>query len=488
MTLQSDCIEIRVKPSPTQDKFINSTATVDVLRGPQGEGKTWAIPWRQIKRYQKNGHKLRGLLVRDTLENILSKTVLDIKASLDPIGSYPIVRDKKHMTYNGFPDLHVELVGMNDRSSLNRIQGGGYNDVSLEEVAPVFEQGESGASLGIPMEAFLTALSRASREGYGQVGVTMNPGSEDHWSHILFITSPLQPCEEWPDISTELFDIPYGENSHLTNISRQATRAAYSQPGMEAYYRRYIEGKSSYMLKGKPVVPNYVESNHFCKKELFPIQGVQIIRLWDGGLNPTCTFCQITPLGFFQILDCFITENEGLKQLIDRFICPALGNKYASVTDWRDIGDPAMNIREQSDSNQSAEIILKKELGANFEMGEKYWEPRRRSIINLCGETIAGQFRLQVSRSAVLINQALRGGWHYKTNSMGQIMEIKGRETLPVKDKHSHPGDTLGHGLPKIFPKVDKNKRPRREPPRTMLSRIHRRKQVGRRLGSLIYK
>jgi len=53
-------------------------------------------------------------------------------------------------------------------------------------------------------------------------------------------------------------------------------------------------------------------------------------------------------------------------------------------------------------------------------------------------------------------------------------MMIKGRETLPIKDKHSHPGDTLGHGLPKIFPTVARKGRSRREPPKQMFSRIQR--------------
>lgn len=466
---------VKIEPSPTQYKFINSEASIVVLRGPQGEGKTWAGPFRQIKRYQDNGNKLRGLLIRDTLENILSKTVLDIKAALEPLGSYPTVRDKKHMTYEGFPDLHVELVGMNDRSSLNRIQGGGYSDVWPEEVAPVFEQGETGASLGIPMEAFLTALSRSCRVGDGQVGVTMNPGSEDHWSYPMFVTNPLQPCDEWPDINTELLDIPYGENNHLTDQSRQITRAAYSQPGMEAYFRRFVEGKSSYMLHGKPVVPTYCEELHYMDKELFPIKGVPQIRLWDGGLHPTCTFCQITPMGFFQVLDCFVAENAGLQQLIDWFIRPALGGKYEGHHDWRDIGDPAMVWREQSDSSCSAEITLNRELNANFEIGEKWWEPRKRSIINLCSQLMTGgKPKLQVSKSAVRINQSLRGGWYYKTNAMGAIMEIKGRETLPQKNIHSHPGDTLGHGLPKIFFSHQKKRRNRREPPKAMFSRIMR--------------
>jgi len=314
-------------------------------------------------------------------------------------------------------------------------------------------------------EVFDVGLTRVARQrdAIPRLQVTMNPADEDHWTYHEFVDDPLDVTIDDLYIKTRKFDIPYGENKYLTDMSRELVKVGYRDD--PALYARYVKGEFSFVIIGEKVCPEYDENIHRTKVKLDPMDNQTFIRCWDGGLYPSCVIMQFAPSGKLRILDTVRGENIGLRQLIKTQLRPLFARRYYKWIDdlsqWRDIGDPNIGMREQSDSEQSAAGVITDELGGTFEPGPSHWHPRRESMKEAFYRMVDGEPMIQISKHEGILHRAVRGGWHYKKDNQGRIMGDK-----PVKDIHSHPGDAFSYGIGKLLPwkpriKIDQKKRER---------------------------
>jgi hypothetical protein len=275
----------------------------------------------------------------------------------------------------------------------------------------------------------------------------MNPADEDHWTYEKLIVNPVNITMKIGDKEVKFWvdtiNIPYGENEFIEDAQRELVKIAYKdRPDL---YRRYVEGKFSFIQVGEAVTPEYNERLHRSEYNLNPSPDLSTFRFWDGGLNPTCVSMQITPRGRFFFTDCVRGENIGVKQLIRTQIKPLIKERYSKIKKWRDIGDPSMMNREQSDSSQTAAEVINKELNAAFERGEIGWASRREVMKEIFNRMVDGSPQVQISRHLGNMHRCFRGGWHYHRDAGGRILRDKA-----VKDIHSHIGDAVGYGIAKI--------------------------------------
>lgn len=434
-------IEIEVRLSATQRAFVESSAQIVWLIGPQGEGKTFAGFIGLLTHQRRMGKAVRAALIRDTFQNIKTMTIPSIQ---DILGLMPVEFARSFGWHDGGrklqgPGLDVDLFGIDDLGSLTKLQGGEYSAIWLEEPAPMVER----ANAGLPEQVFTAALSRVARQrgAVPRLQVTMNPADEEHWTYCYAVQKPINT----EHVKTQVFNIPHGENTHLTDIQRQTASAAFAND--PALYSRYVEGKFAFAAIGEKVTPEYSEDLHRSREVIAPIPFRLTYRFWDGGLNPTCVICQVAPSGRINILDAIVGSNIGVRQLIETQVRPVIAGKYREITEWRDIGDPSMQNREQSSSDTSAAKVIEDTLHTCFLPGPVSWEARREALKEALSRVIDGRGMLQVSRSAEVIHKALRGGWHYRKTNTGQVLR-----DIPEKDIHSHPGDALSYGLAHILP------------------------------------
>ena len=425
---------IAPKFSNAQLQFINSQATIVALIGPQGEGKTFGSFWGMVQHSRKFGGQMRGAIIRDTFRNIENMTIPSIREASE--GEAVFSGSGRKMK---FLNSEIDLFGVDDLASLSRLQGAEYTFVWLEEPAPI----AAVANAGLREEVFDIALSRTSRQrdSIPRLQIGMNPADEDHWTYNRLIENPMNDR----GVTTEVIHIPYGENWVLKKEQREVVKMAYAhRPDL---YARYVEGRFSFVAIGESVTPEYDEKKHRSRKMLNPMENVTVFRLWDGGLNPTCVFLQIMPSGVLHFLDTVRGENMGVKQLIQSKLKPLLMRRYDKVKDWRDIGDPSMANREQSDSSMSAAEIIHKDLDTVFEKGESNWENRREALKEMFSRDMC-----LISPHEGVLHRAFRGGWHYHKDAAGRVLKDK-----PVKDIHSHPGDAVSHGVARILlrPKIN---------------------------------
>lgn len=434
-------INIAHSVSRVQGAFIRSTVLENCLMGPRGEGKTEAglvaihnhavhqapeycpMPWAVIRDTWAN-------LERTTLQSIVRPRPESFAAKILP---YLQIKDGGH--HIELPGLwELWLFGADSPADLNKLQSMQLAGLWLEETAPA---AETDIGSGIAEDVWTIGITslRHPVTTNRRAQITQNYSDEDHWTWQRFFV------EDDPDRA--LFRIPRGANVHVDDQYRtNMYKALKDRPNLLA---RLVEGKPAHVYSGEAVTPEYSD-RHRASIILDPLPGVICYRLWDGGLNPSCILCQITPGGRLFVLDALREPNGGMKQFITSQVKPVIAAHYAKITQWRDLGDPALNERDQSDSTVTAASIINEELKATFEPGVSSWEARRESVKELLNRQIDGEPLVLVSKRALILHQALSGGWHYKKTPTGAVLRDK-----PVKDMHSHPADAFCHGIAKIF-------------------------------------
>lgn len=455
--------------SPTQEKFVYSESQVVMLRGPMGEGKTFAGVGGLIAHAARCGRDIRGALVRDTHQNIKISTIPDIQEMLGSLVTFH--DDYKKMVIHSTPKVEMDLFGIDDPASLSKLQGPQYAIIWLEEPAPIIEK----ANAGLPRGVFEMALARAARQRgtVMRVQITQNPADETHWTEELASgPSVLAEDPETGDrIMFEVFNIPRGENRHANPLSRLANMAAFANdPGK---YARYVEGRAAPVCKGKPVIPVYNPSLHYSDRELDVVEGSIGVRGWDSFHHPACVIAQYVPPGRLIIHDVCVGEGIGPRELIELQLLPLLNTqKYkGKIHNWRDIGDPSMLTPDQSSTAVSAAIVVEDLLDTRFEPGPVRWHNRINPTITAFTRLAPdGKPLIELSKSAYTLHRALNGGFHWKTDNNGNIVG-----SLPVNDEHSHPCQALMYMVAEVFPFEDeidlKNRKKRMESQKDRMAR-----------------
>jgi intein/homing endonuclease len=409
---------------------------------------------------RNQGVPIRGAIVRDTHQNIKTSTVPSIEKVLLPnFGpkSYLFKDDFKLLTIFSNPRVVLDLFGIDDPTSLGKLQGPEYAWIMLEEPAPIAGAGRTNA--GLSEDVFNAALVRCTRqEGtVGRLVVTMNPADEDHWTYRRFFEDPAVDPDN-PLITRKVFRIKPGENIHVSELSRQAVRSAYKND--PASFLRYAKGEFAPVYRGKKVTPEFDPKGHVHESPLVPAQGLVGFRMWDGYSNPCVHMGQITQTGRAVFIDTHMVENSDIRVLIETKVLPSMGSpKWKDkCKSWRDIGDISMMTPDQSNKQESAGKVVETQLHTVFERGPSRWE------IMKIGLGHALRLKNEIGLHMVVINpedrqliKALDGAWSYKTDPSGNITS-----TIPQKDKWSHIGDAFANGVNVLFPsneiKVDKEK------------------------------
>jgi hypothetical protein len=195
------------------------------------------------------------------------------------------------------------------------------------------------------------------------------------------------------------------------------------------------------------VTPQWSDQVHLAS-QLAPIRRVSLHLGWDFGLNCTCVISQVTPMGFWYILDAFVGESgTGVIQLVEDFVKPRLLERYPGFY-WDHTGDPTGQNREASNADVSAVKTLKEQLGGPWRPGPVSLEERLlplRGVLRKMGDS--GRGIVQVDRDfAKPVWHALRGGWHFPRVHTGVV------SASPKKDHHSHAGDAMAYLASRFYP------------------------------------
>lgn len=490
MSQDSEKAEVYIPPShqidvdlalfKTQYEFVMSNKTTALLCGPRREGKSTGGMARAIRIAQESDKKywpMRWLVVRDTWKNLARTTMKTVQQWIP--GSVSHWKDNNTICIFPKDDPFIEFtfLGLEHARDWNKLQSFECGGLWLEEPAPAADE-----SSGLAAEVYAIGTSCLSQEGYESWSqITMNPPDDQHWTYTTFWENPTEHTKVW--------NILPGENKAVKDSFRAQMRRNFMSIGRPDLMQRLAEGKVVHVQMGEPVTPNFSDRLHVSDVPLEPIPNIPLFLLWDFGLNPTCIITQISPMRRWNFLHTFVGENMGVEQLIQREVLQKLNYRFPRY-EIHHIGDPAGKTPEQSNSRRNAVRTVQTMINGDWRDGPVPWDERRNACHRVLDSNASGYATVQIDkRENTKLIRALRGGWKYYKDSRGVV-----HRDSPVKDVHSHPGDSFASGAAVLFPlgfQLEKKKptkivRPPVYFPRTRVKNSNIRGGHGIRPGTLV--
>ena len=423
---------VKFVPNPIQKQFIESRAKADLFSSRMGEGKSVALSWSAFY-HTRHNPKAKWAIIRDTWENLQATTMKTFFEWFPPgiMGSWHAT-NRVFTWASGIAEGEVTFLGMDAPEDASKLMSREFAGFAIDEPAPAV------GSVGVDEMIFDIGISRLRQAGMNWYGVKLaeNNPDESHWTYKKFVDPGVPGYQLWqPPTPENMANLPPDYYSNMR-------KALQDRPDL---IRRFVDGQFGFQMEGQPVTPQWSDRSHLAIG-LHPLPRRDVYCCWDFGLNPSCIITQITPQGYWLILESYVGEGIGVEELVYGVVKPSLNANFRNCP-LHHIGDPAGTTREQSSSSRSAVRILKKICGGTWRAGPVKIEDRVLPMQAVLNRMIGGTGMVQVDRyKAKEIWYALRGGWHYHKAATGVTSQT------PKKDLHSHPGDAISYGAAVLFP------------------------------------
>ena len=458
--------------SPTMEDFMLSDSYVRVLAGPIGGGKSVCcahelMRWAMGQAPNQAGvRKTRFLIVRNTADQLRSTTKKTIDDWFPPgvYGEYKAT-EKTYFYKLRLPDRTVVetewmLVALDHPDDVRKalsLEATGLWGNEARELHPEVVDGLLMRVNRYP------SMKDGGASRAGAIFDTNMPG-EDSWWHkkmdeerpknwsVHLQPSAVLPIEEWIE--------KYGEDPEEHTVARDVDGNAYAVDPehdnydnlAKDYYPNTLEGKTSdfidvYLrskygrsLDGLPVYDKtFRYERHVAKKSLRPItsENYPLCIGLDFGRTPAAVIGQLTPSGGINILSEVIGENMGIQTFVKTLLKPHLFEKYPGASTYI-APDPAGWQKTQVGEVSPVDVLRTE--------GFKVVKPqtnkptlRIEAVDNLLTQSADARPRVQIDPSCSTIIRGFQGGYRWKTNKEGDLVQ----DTEPVKNKYSHPHDAL---------------------------------------------
>jgi hypothetical protein len=201
---------------------------------------------------------------------------------------------------------------------------------------------------------------------------------------------------------------------------------------------------------GKAVVPSFNEEIHVAKERLIPVKGLSILRGWDTGLTPACSFTQIVPGPYWYIFEGLSTAHEDDAVGMNTFGPEVVEYSNLMYPGWKflDYGDPALYQRSQADLNTAAAVL--RGLGIVVIPGEVGSLSRDDTFRVQFERLVNGRPFVQVCPTAITMIEGLKGGFQYK-----RIAQTNMYLTEHEKNDISHVLEGCEYTASRIFKSSD---------------------------------
>ncbi len=436
---------------PTCQEFAASNAFMRGLQGPFGSGKSSACVTEITNRARRQRRGPDGIrhsrwgVIRNTYSELSLTTIRTVFQWLPPqyFGRY--VENKHTYTVKAIPecDIEIQFIALDRPDDIKKL-------LSLELTGAWINEARE-----VPWSVIEAAQGRVGRwpakrdGGPSWHGVWMDtnpPDSDSKWYRYFEEKTWLKdfqrmqrdgdiPASMRPEQFAAIFKQPSGMSPKAENLS--------NLPGGRRYYANlsagksaewvkvYVDGEYGFVVEGKLVYPEYSDAIH-CRS-IDPIEGIEILRGWDFGLTPSCVFSQLLPDGRWLVFDEMTSDNMSVDQFGDEVI-EHCNRAFKGRAQFRDVGDPAGDIRVETDKKTSFDILRAKDIdirGAVTQDPTLRQESVRKPLRTLEG----GEPQLILHPRCRMLRKGFMGGYHRRR------MQTKGPERYsekPEKNEYSH--------------------------------------------------
>lgn len=458
--------------SQTMEDFMLSDAYVRVLAGPIGGGKSVCcahelMRWACDQAPNAEGiRKTRMLIVRNTADQLRSTTKKTIDDWFPPgvYGEYKATEKTYYYRLRLGDGTVVQsewmLIALDTPDDVRKalsLEATGIWGNECRELHPEVVDGLLMRVNRYP------SMKDGGASRAGAIFDTNMPG-EDSWWHkkmeeerpknwsVHLQPSAVLPIEEWIE--------KYGEDPEEHTVARDVDGNAYAVDPehdnydnlAKDYYTNTLEGKTSdfidvYLrcrygrsLGGLPVYDKtFRHERHVAKKPLRLIvsDSYPLCIGLDFGRTPAAVIGQLTPSGGINILSEVVGENMGIQTFVKTMLKPHLFEKYPGAPTYI-APDPAGWQKTQVGEVSPVDVLRTE--------GFKVVKPqtnkpalRIEAVDNLLTQSADARPRVQIDPSCSTIIRGFQGGYKWKTNKEGDLVQ----DSEPVKNKYSHPHDAL---------------------------------------------
>jgi len=455
---------VEYNPSPTLSKFHASNALVRGIRGPIGSGKSVGCCWEIWSRAQEQRpgpdevRRSRCLVTRNTYGELMTTT---LRTWLDwfpeerfgkVVYSAPITHVCRWEHEDGSQiELEMWFLALDRPEHVKKL-------LSLEVTFGwMNEAREQPKSILDGLTGRVGRYPKAQDGGATWSGVIMdtNPPDDDHWWYELaenqkptdfaFFSQPGGDSDEaenldWLLQTPETMLLPVGHPERRKQ-GRQYYERLKSGKTVE-WIKVYIKGQYGTVHDGKPVYPEWNDSLH--AKEIYPIQGVNLVIGVDFGLTPAAVITQTDAKGRLLILDEVCGEEIGFRQFLEDALIPYLMKNYPAHWAKKEekillIGDPAGEARAQSNETSCFDEAKAKKLRIRAAKSNA-WLARRGAVAWFLSKLSGGQPMFLLDSACATLRKGFNGAYKYRR------IQVTGEERFTdeaVKNKFSHPHDAL---------------------------------------------
>jgi hypothetical protein len=242
-------------------------------------------------------------------------------------------------------------------------------------------------------------------------GITEYDHNGVHVLRIHYTADPAKQTKEWID------------------EQKKGTTAAAWEQEMEINFNA---------IQAKAWFPEFRRDFHVAREPLQPIPGRPILRGWDYGLTPATVYEQSTAKGQILVLYPELQSwDNGITAHAK--VVKSESQTYFPQHKFTDYGDPAGNIRAQTDEKTCVQILAN-EFGINVINGPVSEMARHEPVRNLLTSlTPDGQPMLLIDPRCTWLIQALEGGYQHKKVAERYIDEVADNEYTHIVDAFMYP-------------------------------------------------
>jgi hypothetical protein len=447
-------LEIRYKAQgPTLERYHLSRTPVQCIMGPLGSGKTSATIHKIFglicaQRAVDGVRRSRILVTRNTYPDLTDTTIRDwLEIVSEELGQFSRGHPPEHRLDFDLEDgtrvlSEVVFIALDRPDHVRKLRGFQATFAWMNEIK------EQPKAIFDGLDGRIGRFPRQVDGGASWAGILgdYNACDTDHW---LYELEQQWRAGELPDY--EFFIQPGGvikvDGKWIVNPDRE--NQAGLPPG---YYERLLQGKSEdyirvelgneygFIMDGKPVHPDYVDSVHSWPEPLDPVKGVPIVVGMDFGLTPAATFLQLLPIGRWIAFDELVATDMGAERFAEQ-----LKYKIAEYPGfmWTFRGDPAGDSRAGTDERTVFQVLAANGIQA-VPASTNDVGLRRSALQRPLRRLIAGRPGIVFGPKCKVLRKALAGGFCYKR------IQVAGAERfrdVPDKNEFSHVAEACEYAL-----------------------------------------
>lgn len=423
---------------PTGVKFMQSDASMRLIMGPVGSGKSVTCIMEIARRAAQQKPARDGIrytrcvVVRNTISQ-LKDTVL--KSFLDwfPNGIAGTWNESRMTFTMRFNDINCEVLfrALDTPDDVRRL-------LSLEPTFIYINELRE-----IPLEILVACRSRAGRypsmkEGgatWHGVFADTNPPSTDHYIHEKF---EVDKPQGW-----EIFKQPGGREPNAENVENLP--AGYYEDmcdgADEDFIKVHVDAQYGRSKLGMPVYESVWKTSFHTRPKLLILRNSPVIVGLDAGRTPAASFFQKDAKGRTLLLDELESDNMGMENFLATKVKPLLSTRYpgqpvvvgADPAVWQ---KSQLNEKSVADIIKEAKLYLPKPYDTSNRIG-----PRLQAVESLLRQQMGGEalFLVDAERCPSAIS-GFEHGYRYKRKKDGAF------EETPEKNRFSHLADSIQYG------------------------------------------